>query len=363
MSRHSVVLGMITVVGLLWLVLVFPMAASSFASPDLMGQNLRVRILSHYHPQRIEVRELATNAPVNAVDVNSSDRTFRFTNGFQLVLPEAGVQRSYAGDLEVHVRDGELRLINLVGMEAYVTSVVLSEMGWQRAEAMRAQAILARTWAHIHRRQGEPYDFGDRTDGQVYKGLFPQTKRLERLQKVTAGQLLWYRGQAAHVYYHAKCANRVFSAHEIWGVKKKPYLSGFDLPKGIRDGAETWQCSFLSSDIDIVFAEELSTPIRLEVEKRSGTLGVRLIGTNFDELWMSVDIFRLQVNRRWGWNKLKSNNFTISRDGDRTLFSGSGFGHLVGMCQQGAVKMAENGRQYQEILQFFYPGTIIHYDN
>jgi len=340
-----------------------PVIATPSMEADPAAHYLRVNILHHYHPHRIEIRELAPEATTYAVNGSMTGRLFRFAKGFRLVLPEAGISRSYAGDLEVRVQNGELQLINRVRIEDYVISVVLSEMGWQKAEAMRAQAVLARTWAYRHRRQSHPFDFGDRTDGQVYKGLFPQSKRTAELLYGTNGQMLWYRGHPARVYYHAKCAARTYSSREIWGGNELPYLSGRELPKRFGREPESWQCALPLAGMHRLFSEEVAAPVSYEQEWRHGTMGVRVTGADADEAWLPIDLFRLRINRQWGWNKLKSNSFSFVTDRQRIYFEGHGFGHLVGMCQQGAVAMAGQGHSYQDILQFFYPGTIVYHSN
>ena len=66
-----------------------------------------------------------------------------------------------------------------------------------------------------------------------------------------------------------------------------------------------------------------------------------------------------QFRRLIGWKKLPSTWFIVKRKGDYLLFKGKGYGHGVGLCQWGAQEMAKQGKNYIEILQYYYPGTFL----
>src|SRR4030095_14971867 len=67
--------------------------------------------------------------------------------------------------------------------------------------------------------------------------------------------------------------------------------------------------------------------------------------------------FKIIVGRVLGWNLLKSSRFEVSRAGSNFVFRGSGFGHGLGLCQEGAHVMAARGASYQRILEKYFPGT------
>jgi stage II sporulation protein D len=69
--------------------------------------------------------------------------------------------------------------------------------------------------------------------------------------------------------------------------------------------------------------------------------------------------FKLIVGRALGWNVLKSSRFTVSRSGSDFVFRGSGFGHGLGLCQEGASEMAQRGYNYNQILAKYFPGTMV----
>src|SRR5207253_1662269 len=67
--------------------------------------------------------------------------------------------------------------------------------------------------------------------------------------------------------------------------------------------------------------------------------------------------FKIIVGRVLGWNILKSSRFEVSRSGSNFVFRGSGFGHGLGLCQEGAHVMAARGVSYERILEKYFPGT------
>lgn len=74
---------------------------------------------------------------------------------------------------------------------------------------------------------------------------------------------------------------------------------------------------------------------------------------------MSADEFRRAIGRRLGWNTVLSPTFTLTRQGERFVFQGKGFGSQVGLCLAGAAAQARAGRSYDQILQFYFPQAKI----
>jgi len=74
---------------------------------------------------------------------------------------------------------------------------------------------------------------------------------------------------------------------------------------------------------------------------------------------VDAETFRLAIGRTLGWNKVRSDLYEVRRSGDRILFEGYGAGHGIGLCQDGAAAMGEQGYTYREILAYYYPNTRI----
>lgn len=313
---------------------------------------VRVRILSKFHPVQISVSE-ASGAAVNISQSSRFPIEFKNAGPYTLALSDHGLQRVYPGRLLIEWEDGELLIVNELSLQDYVTSVALSELGWTAGEALRAQALLARTWAVTHTQPGQIYDFDDLTNSQVYKGLFAQTAAVDRLLQSNAARILTYKNKPVEVLYHADCADKVYSAHQIWGGTHTPYLAQVQLP--FHDTQSThWQRTLLRSKVDEIFSAYArgTQAIQYKNAVRNARLGVEVNGQ-----WLGVDEFRLRVNRVLGWNQIRSNEFTVQDKGERLYFSGRGHGHLVGLCQKRAIALARQGWSAERILQLFYPGT------
>jgi len=76
-------------------------------------------------------------------------------------------------------------------------------------------------------------------------------------------------------------------------------------------------------------------------------------------LVLNSDAFRRAVGLHIGWSTVLSPSFTITRQGPGFMFRGRGFGSQVGLCVTGAMAQARAGRNYREILNFYYPAAEI----
>ena len=118
---------------------------------------------------------------------------------------------------------GKLRAINMVGLEQYLYGVVPSEMPYTWApEALKAQAIAARSYALATRRTGA-FDLYPDTRSQVYLGIEHEKPSTNAAVNATAGQVVLYEGQVAKTYFFSSSGGRTASAEDVWG-EPVPYL-------------------------------------------------------------------------------------------------------------------------------------------
>jgi stage II sporulation protein D len=106
---------------------------------------------------------------------------------------------------------------------------------------------------------------------------------------------------------------------------------------------------------------ELSPAAELDTrrDEASGFVQAVLIRDGERHREVSGDEMRRAIGRRLGWSTVLSPTFTIWRRADRFFFSGKGFGSQVGLCVAGAAAQAKAGRDYKEILGYYYPGADI----
>src|SRR5919109_4444256 len=129
----------------------------------------------------------------------------------------------YRGSIQVDVVNGKLRAINVVGLEQYLYGVVPSEMPFNwLPEALKAQAVVARSYALATRRSGA-FDLYPDTRSQVYLGLEHERPSTNAAVDATAGQVVLYEGQVARTYFFSSSGGRTASAEDVWG-EAVPYL-------------------------------------------------------------------------------------------------------------------------------------------
>lgn len=258
-----------------------------------------------------------------------------------------------------------------ISFEDYVLGVLATESSLENElEALKAQAITTRTYAmkHLQRHAKDGYNFCTLTHCQRFEtvNLSSANDNMHRAVEETKGQvLLDSNGETIESYFSASCGGMTANLRDLWGVQSKPYL------KTIRDDF----CAEMPNSewIDTIPMEKLSEALRgdkrsnvgkrlnqIRIVKRdsSGRAEMLLISGERQKQLHGWD-FKIIVGRALGWNLIKSSRFSVRRVGDNFVFTGSGFGHGLGLCQAGAHVMAQRGFNFQQILSRYFPTTRI----
>lgn len=129
------------------------------------------------------------------------------------------------GDLHVSLQDGAaMRLVLHIGVEDYLKGVVPYEMSDSfPLEALKAQAVAARSYALKGIRTDRDFDVYDNTNDQVYRGLNAKNTRALQAISMTEGLGLMYQGELAQSYYTASNGGQVETAFNAWGRESLPY--------------------------------------------------------------------------------------------------------------------------------------------
>lgn len=301
-----------------------------------------------------------------------------------------------------------LQLINKLELEDYLKSVVSSEMPsrWP-LEALKAQAVCARTYTLNTLQHKDTLQPG--VADQMYLGYDREDDKGRKAVSETNGEvMLDGLGNYVDAYYSSSGGNYTASVSDTWGLSVRPYLLPVnDYAQG--SSYQSWTREFTTSDLqsklaDLRLAEIQSiTVFQRSIEGRAtkvqilGSLGaavssgqVRELGTQgrYDDeakvgskpQWRqdtNGDIFdaivpqeRVAAKARLATRYLTgeelrhklglpSTNFQLALEGDKYIFTGTGFGHGIGMTQYGAKNMAEEGASYREILNHYYQGLVI----
>jgi stage II sporulation protein D len=158
------------------------------------------------------------------VDGATAARTLPGPLLFQPGEAPIGLKHPYRGSLQIDVVNGTLRAINFVGLEQYLYGVVPAEMPYNwHLEALKAQAVVARSYALATRRTGGAFDLYPDTRSQMYLGIDHERPSTNAAVNATAGKVVLYGGAVAKTYFFSTSGGRTASAEDVWGTPV-PYL-------------------------------------------------------------------------------------------------------------------------------------------
>jgi stage II sporulation protein D len=293
-------------------------------------------------------------------------------NAIELTIP-GRITREFRGQVEVSVERGKPLRINVVtDRESAVASVVAAEMKSHEREALKAMAVMARTYmlSHPDRHRDEGFDFCDTTHCQLYRGetdLAYDASRREVTSAVAAteGERLSFNNSVVEVYFTAVCGGLSATPALVWGGEARGYGYHRVVCEWCRASPYTrWERTASVAAVLDALSSFLRASISQDAEirvERSGDEPVRsvTIRNRGQKMILSADEFRRALGLRLGWNKVLSPTFEVARRGQLFVFRGRGFGSQVGLCIEGAVRQAAAGRSYRDILSFYFPQTEI----
>jgi stage II sporulation protein D len=270
--------------------------------------------------------------------------------------------RDYPGTIELLRTGAAMAVVNEVALEEYLVGVLLAESNerWPQ-EALRAQAIAARTYAAHHRalNAARPYHLLASTAHQQYAGLVPPASPAWVAVQETRGQVLLWEGDLFPAFYHSESGGYTEDPRLVFAARNLPALRPVVCPFSAGSPHFYWNLDVKLPDLSellrkhdvgvgtvtAVHVSERTASLRATVVTVTGTRGtVRLRGNDF--------------RRIVGYDVLKSTLFAVAVDGRTARFAGRGYGHGVGMCQWGSKGMAEQGYTARQILEHYYPGTV-----
>ncbi len=273
--------------------------------------------------------------------------------GFRLKTAEHKMpERKYQGKLEVGRAHGSLLLIALVPMESYIAGVVQSEAGKDHhIEYYKLQAVTCRTYALTNHRKHvqEGFQLCDGVHCQVYHG----SNRHDSIQQAVAATkglvLVDADIKLIHATFHSNCGGETVNSEDLWS-KSQTYLRA--TPDTFCIGAPhfSWNRTFTRHEwlgylqkkhgLRANDSLQVSSLLNYEPSCRDLYLG---------NVWPLVPLKSVREDL-----KLNSTYFSVRTEGDQVQLEGRGFGHGVGLCQEGSMRMARTGRTYTEILHHYF---------
>jgi stage II sporulation protein D len=223
-----------------------------------------------------------------------------------LFLPRGGspltLTRAYRGRIEVDVVDGKLRAINIVGLEPYLYGVVPSEMPSNWApEALKAQAVAARSYALATKKVGAPFDAYADTRSQMYLGVSHESSAAGAAVDATKRQVLSYGGKVATTFFYSTSGGQTESS-QGWIGTALPYLVSVSDPYDDISPYHDWGPVPVTGQ-SIVKALKLAGPIvdATTTPNPSGRVGKLSLVTPLTSLQVPATQLRGAIGLRSTW--------------------------------------------------------------
>jgi len=323
-----------------------------------------------------------------------------FKNGTVRVRAKKGrikvksIKRSYGvpaydGVIELRSTAEGIVIINELPVEDYLCAVVPSEMpASYEPEALKAQAVCARSYAYIHMKKYSYPEYEAHINDSTRYQVYNNSKRAESSSKAvkeTAGQVVRYKGNVVSTYFYSSSCGKT-TTMEAWGTKpnkKNGYLYSAEVKGETGDYEKnlpwyrwsvTASAKTMSNLIGLNTGKDIGTLENIEVTERGpGDVAIAMKATG-DKGSVTVKtenkirkalggseykIKRQDGSETGGRDLLPSAFFSVEKKGDKFVIKGGGFGHGIGMSQTGANEMAKQGKDYKDILTLFYKDITV----
>lgn len=278
------------------------------------------------------------------------DATFQI----KMLLPERK-PRLYQDNMLVDVEQGNLKCVNEIELDNYIGGVVQAESGrLSHPEFYKVQTILARTFAlaHIQKHALEGFSLCDHTHCQAYFGKPTELNIIksvfETKNKIVVDENL----NLIEAAFHSNSGGQTLNSEDVWGSKLS-YLRSVNDTFSLKMPNAKWERKIAKDDWLSYLKIKHNYPIDDEDAK--------LLAFNFKQdtrkPFLESNNIKVPLKIVRTDFQLKSTYFSIMPKGDSLIFKGKGFGHGVGMCQEGAMRMAKLGYTYLDILNFYYQNT------
>jgi stage II sporulation protein D len=249
---------------------------------------------------------------------------------------------------------GTLVFINISDIDRYISGVVRAEGGsGKNLEYFKTQAIIARTYMYryFNKHIADRYNVCDNTHCQAFNGLSSDSL-LNEAALETKGLVILDKDSTLIISaFHSNCGGQTSSSDDVW-LAGQPYLKSIVDPYCLNSKNATWRMSFSQNEwVNYLrksgYTGKTDDPSVFNFVQKS-----RLADYNTGTFSIPLRTIRSDLN-------LRSTFFSVFAGSDSVVLSGKGYGHGVGLCQEGAMMMATKGFKYPEIISFYYTGVFI----
>ncbi|SDJ28177.1 stage II sporulation protein D [Salimicrobium halophilum] len=267
------------------------------------------------------------------------------------------------GEETVRVLRSDTDKVEEIPLEEYVTGVVASEMPVTfEMEALKAQALAARTYIMKHKASGSTFEGADVTDTvqhqvykdeqqlrEIWKDDYEENRaKVEEAVQATKGEIITYKEEPITAAFFSTSNGYTENSGDYW-EHDIPYLKSVISPWD--KDAPTYLDQVTLTQSELMEKLTLPTFSASDIEL-SRTEGERVETMTIGEKTFTGRDIREKLG-------LKSSDFSIEQKGDHFIFTTRGFGHGVGMSQYGANGLASEGKSYKDIIAHYYSETKI----
>jgi stage II sporulation protein D len=265
--------------------------------------------------------------------------------------------RYYEGNLTLTTVDQQFRITNWVDIDSYLAGVVEAESGPNAPyEFYKSQAVISRTYLmeQISRQGTVDYKIGDDVNHQVYKGMSLKNPLIKQAVAHTTGLIIVDSvNNLITAAFHSNSGGQTLNSEDVW-LKPTSYLKTIADPFSLEQRNTEWKDSIL---VDEWFSY-------LE------TNGIHLV----DDVARIDNLFFEQPLRKKNYVygndtiplkkirqdfRLRSTWFSFKPDGNQIIISGKGYGHGVGLSQEGAMQMARQNYSFLDIIYYYYKNVKV----
>ncbi len=259
--------------------------------------------------------------------------------------------RIYEGKLIAVQAPSRLQLIGLLPVEKYVSGVIEAEGGSNHhIEYYKVQAIISRTYAcaNLRRHEAEGFSVCDGTHCQVYHGIARHTPdAVVATQETEDMVIVDHNIDLITAAFHSNCGGHTVNAEDVWS-KPLSYCVGRADTFCLVMPHSNWEKSVPKNQ----WTDYLESK-RYPLTDSSYTSALAYFPSEKQTYFVDSTL-KIPTKLIRQDFKLKSAYFTVHQHGEDVTFIGQGFGHGVGLCQEGAMRMATLGYPYSEIIHFYY---------
>jgi stage II sporulation protein D len=256
----------------------------------------------------------------------------------------------YDDNLKIQLTTRGFQLVNNIDLDNYIAGVVEAEVGRRPVEEYhKLQAIICRTYAlaNLKKHYAEGYNLCDRVHCQAYHGktFFEQ---ITKASLSTRGLVIVDSDiDLITAAFHSNCGGQTVKSGDVWS-KNLYYLDVVKDTFCVKTSNAFWEKE-IAKDSWYNYVMSKAPKVSKDDLRKDFSLSTRALSYMNQSLLPVEEI-------RYDW-KLRSTYFSVYNKGDKVILKGRGYGHGVGLCQQGAMEMARLGFSYSDILHKYYRGV------